>query len=114
MKNALNNLMEKLNKVYVFFAQNTYLNALQNAILTLIPLILVGSLITILNIVRGFVPGFPDLSVISTFSMGMLGLGTAFLIAYHVMEAQQFHDRGDHCRYFSFGGNVLFFQTPHF
>lgn len=93
MMNTLNKLMEKLNKAYAVFADNTYLNALQNAILTLIPLILVGSLITILDIVEGFVPGFPDLSMISTFSMGMLGLGTAFLIAYQVMETQHFHDR---------------------
>ena len=89
----LDKMLEKLNVIYAVIADNTYLNAIQNAILALVPLILVGSIITVLNVAGNFIPNMPNLSVLSTFSMGMLGVGTSFLIAYYVMEKKKLHDR---------------------
>lgn len=93
MKKLSNVLQEKLNVIYNVMTENIYLNAVQNAIMTLLPLIIIGSIIVIINVIAGFFPGMPNMSVLSTYSMGMLGLGTAFLIAYYVMDRKKLYDR---------------------
>lgn len=86
-------LQDKLNVIYNIMTNSTYMNAIQNAIMTLLPLIIIGSIIVILNVIAGFFPGAPNIGVLSTFSMGMLGLGTSFLIAYYVMDKKKLQDR---------------------
>ncbi|SYW03807.1 Permease IIC component [Oenococcus oeni] len=72
----------KVNKI----VKNPWIAAIQDAIMTALPLVFVGSLITIVSLVRNFIPAIPDMTMISNFSFGMFGLVVSFLIAYYVME----------------------------
>ncbi len=72
----------KVNKI----VKNPWIAAIQDAIMTALPLVFVGSLITIVSLVRNLIPAIPDMTMISNFSFGMFGLVVSFLIAYYVME----------------------------
>lgn len=65
---------------------NPWVSAIQNAMLTGLPLVFVGSIITMISILNNFFDWIPDFSAMSTFSFGMFGLIIAFLIPYYVME----------------------------
>lgn len=54
----------KVNK----FAKNAWIAAIQDAIMAAMPMILIGSFATILSLVNIYVKGFPDFSMIGTFS----------------------------------------------
>ena len=56
-----------------------------------IPMIFIGSIITLISILQDFIPGMPDLTPITTFSFGLLGLFIAFLTPYTVMEKKERH-----------------------
>lgn len=58
---------------------NPWVSAIQSSMLTGLPLVFVGSLITIISILNNFFEWMPDLSLMSTFSFGMFGLIIAFL-----------------------------------
>lgn len=66
----------KLNKI----TRNAYIASVQQAILSCMPLILIGSFATLLGIVAGLVEGFPGVEPISNFSMGLLSIFIAFLL----------------------------------
>lgn len=72
----------KVNKLVA----NPWVSAIQSAMLTGLPLVFVGSIITMISILKNFFDWVPDLSAMSTFSFGMFGLIVAFLIPYYVME----------------------------
>lgn len=57
--------------------------------MTILPLILVGSLITIISLLNNVVLWFPDFSLIHTFTFGLLGIFVAFLIPYFIMEKKK-------------------------
>lgn len=65
---------------------NSWVSAIQSSMLTGLPLVFVGSLITMISILNNFFDWMPDLSLISTFSFGMFGLIVAFFLPYFVME----------------------------
>lgn len=65
---------------------NNYVSGIQKAVLKCVPMILVSSVITIYNIIRGYVPSLPALDSISNYSFGLMGLFTAFLIPYYILE----------------------------
>ena len=67
-------------------ANNPWISALQKSILKTVPMVLVGSLITVFRVVRNYVPSLPDLTPIRTYTFGLLSLFIAFLIPYYVME----------------------------
>lgn len=75
----------KLNKM----AKNPWLSAVQQAIMTCMPIIFIGSFVTLVDILRGFVDFIPDLSQISNFSMGLMSLFLSFLIPYNLMELKR-------------------------
>ncbi|MCC7667199.1 PTS sugar transporter subunit IIC [Liquorilactobacillus satsumensis] len=77
-----NSFAPRVNKI----VKNPWISAIQDAIMTALPLVFVGSLITIILLIRNLVPAVPDMTMISNFSFGMFGLVVAFLIAYYVME----------------------------
>lgn len=57
-----NSFTPKINKV----ARNVWVSAVQEAILTAMPMVFIGSFATLLNIIREYWDAFPDLEVIST------------------------------------------------
>lgn len=93
----MNKLMEfmqtkfapKVNKI----TRNVWVASIQDSVMAILPFILVGSLITLVSLVNEIKPIIPDLSIINSFSFGMLGIFVAFLIPYNVMEKKKFHDK---------------------
>ncbi|WP_339321765.1 PTS transporter subunit EIIC [Paenibacillus sp. FSL W8-0194] len=73
------------------FTNNVWVSSIQDAIMVAIPMIFIGSIITLISILKDFLPGMPDLSPITTFSFGLLGLFIAFLTPYMVMEKRERH-----------------------
>lgn len=67
-------------------AKNPWIAAVQSAILTSMPMVFIGSFATILSIVKDYWKGFPDLSLLSTFSFGLFSLFLAYLIPEAVMN----------------------------
>lgn len=75
----------KMNKL----ARNPWVGSIQEAILTAMPLTLIGSFVTLFNILGEYIPWFPDLSLISSFSFGLLSLCLAYLIPSILMEKKK-------------------------
>ncbi|BDZ32194.1 PTS transporter subunit EIIC [Lactiplantibacillus sp. WILCCON 0030] len=80
-----NSFAPKVNKI----VKNPWIAAIQDSIMTALPLVFVGSLITIISLLQNVFKGMPDFSVISDFSFGMFGLVVSFLIPYYVMEKKK-------------------------
>lgn len=86
----MNTLMDFMNTKFAprvnNIVGNAWVAAIQSSMLTGLPLVFVGSLITMISILNNFFEWMPDLSLISTFSFGMFGLIVAFFLPYFVME----------------------------
>lgn len=73
------------------FTKNVWVESIQEAIMVTLPMIFIGSFITLVSILKDFIPGMPDLTPITTFSFGLLGLFIAFLTPYMVMQKKERH-----------------------
>ncbi|MBC1397702.1 PTS sugar transporter subunit IIC [Listeria fleischmannii] len=82
-----NRFAPKVNKI----VKNPWIASIQDSIMTALPLVFVGSLITIISLLKNIFKNMPDFSLISTFSFGMFGLIVAFLIPYYLMEKKKNH-----------------------
>lgn len=82
-----NRFAPKVNKI----VKNPWIASIQDSIMTALPLVFVGSLITIISLLKNILKNMPDFSLISTFSFGMFGLIVAFLIPYYLMEKKKNH-----------------------
>src|SRR5476649_418976 len=71
--------MNKINR-------NILVLTLKDSIMQVLPMILVGSLVTVLSIIRNFIPWFPNLSTLSSYTMGLISIFIAFLIPFNFME----------------------------
>lgn len=67
-------------------ASNPWISGLKRAIDCILPMILAGSLVTLYNVVRNFLPDIPDLTDIRNYTFGLVGLFMAFLIPYFIMD----------------------------
>lgn len=74
--------MEKVTK-------NVWISALQASIMKVLPMILVGSLVTLYNVVRNFAPNAPDLTPIRDYTFGLIAIFIVFLIPYTVLELKK-------------------------
>lgn len=81
MKWMTENFAPKVNKI----AKNPWISSIQDAILTAIPMIFIGSFATILSIIKSFWKSFPDFSPINTFSFGLFSLFLSYLIPEALM-----------------------------
>lgn len=70
-------------------ARNPWIASAQEAILTAMPMIFIGSFTTVLTAFGGLIEGFPDFSPLSTFSLGLLSLYLAYLVPYLLMEKKR-------------------------
>lgn len=78
----------KMNKI----AKNPWVASIQESLLTTMPLILIGSFITLISLlgeIPAFQSWFPDFSPINGFSFGVLSLILAYLIPYTLMEKKK-------------------------
>jgi PTS system cellobiose-specific IIC component len=74
-----------LNKV----SRNVWIETIKDSIMQVLPLILVGSVVTMLAILQDFIPKFPNMWTFSSYSMGLIGLFIAFLIPFNYMERKK-------------------------
>lgn len=86
----MNKFMDFLNNKFAPKAQvvgnNEWIVTLKNSVLEVLPFILVGSVISLLNIPGNFWNWWPDFTPISNFSFGLLSIFVAFLIPFNFME----------------------------
>lgn len=86
-------LMDWMTEVFApkmnVIARNPWIAALQEAILTAMPVILIGSFATLFNIFREFIPALPDIGLLSSFSFGLLSLFLSYLIPSTIMEKKK-------------------------
>ena len=79
-------ITNKITKMFWF-------SILAEAILFIVPLSMVSSIPSLLNIVRRFVPAFPDLTPLGDFSFGIVGLLMAYIIPHTAMVKEGRADR---------------------
>jgi PTS system cellobiose-specific IIC component len=70
-------------------AKNIWVETIKDALMQVLPLILVGSLVTIFAILQDYIPHFPNLWTFSSYTMGLIGLFIAFLIPFNYMEKKK-------------------------
>lgn len=80
-----NSFAPRMNKI----ARNPWVASIQEALLTCMPIVFIGSFATIIGIITEFVEGFPSLGPISDFSMGLFSVFLAFLIPYNIMDKKK-------------------------
>ena len=59
-----------------------------------VPILLLGSLVSIYNLIAGYLPFLPDLSPVYTFSFGIMSLTLVFLVGYHGAKEYGFGEYG--------------------
>jgi cellobiose PTS system EIIC component len=83
------NFTPKMNKI----TRNVWVSSIQEAIMAILPLILVGSLITLISILNNYFSKMPNFSPITTFSFGLISIFVALLVPYFIMEKKKKNDR---------------------
>lgn len=70
------------------------IRTLSGALMANVPILLLGSLISIYNLFAGYIPFLPDLSPVYNFSFGILSLTLVFLVGYHGAKEYGFKEYG--------------------
>jgi PTS system cellobiose-specific IIC component len=89
MNKLINFINDKLEPVLSKFLKNVWISSISDALMLIMPMILVGSVVTILGVVGTYVPGLPNFQPISDFSFGLMGLFASFLVPYYILEKQE-------------------------
>lgn len=79
-------VMSKLTSTYWF-------GVISDAVLYIVPFSMVSAIPSLWNIIRRFVPALPDLSPLTTFSFGLVGMFMAFIIPHNVAVKEDRKDR---------------------
>ncbi len=79
-----NSLAPKLNKL----TQNIYIGAIQQSIMSILPMIMIGSVSSIVGVLKrfSFLSWLPDISMLNTFSFGLIAIFLAILVPMKVLE----------------------------
>lgn len=72
---------------------NFWFGIVADAILYIVPFSMVSAIPSIWTIIRNFVPSLPDISAISTYSFGLIGLFVVFIIPYNCLNKIEKKDR---------------------
>ena len=87
MSNLIDKIGEKVIPVANWFSTNHWISAIQKAYVEIMPLILVGSMITLYNsVIRYYIPSLPDLNIINTYSMGLTAVVLAVVLPLALAE----------------------------
>lgn len=86
----MDKFMDFLNNKFAPKAQvvgnNQWVVTLKNSVLEVLPFILVGSVVSLLNIPGNFWKWWPDFTPVSSFTFGLLSIFVAFLVPFNFME----------------------------
>lgn len=74
-------------------SRNLWIASLQDAILSTLPLTLVGSVVSVLSILNNYFTWFPDLTPISSFSFGLIGLALAFVFPVFILQRKKMDNK---------------------
>ncbi|MFR3674587.1 MAG: PTS transporter subunit EIIC [[Clostridium] innocuum] len=77
-------LAPKLDKL----TQNIYISAIQQSIMSILPMIMIGSVSSIVGVFRNFevMSWIPDISMLNTYSFGLIAVFLAILVPMKVLE----------------------------
>lgn len=77
-------LAPKLDKL----TQNIYISAIQQSIMSILPMIMIGSVSSIVSVFRNFevMSWIPDISMLNTYSFGLIAVFLAILVPMKVLE----------------------------
>ena len=70
------------------------IRTLSGALMANVPILLLGSIISIYNLLAGYVSFLPDLSPVYNFSFGIMSLTLVFLVGYHGAKEYGFKEYG--------------------
>lgn len=76
----------KMNKMN----NNVWVQTLKDSMMQVLPMILVGSLVTIIAILQDFFPNLPNFWTVSNYTMGLIGLLVSFLVPFNYMERKRY------------------------
>jgi len=93
-------ITNKITKTYWF-------SIIGEAVLFIVPLSMVSSIPSLLNILRRFIPAIPDLTPIGDFSFGIVGLLMAYIIPHSAMVKEGRADRSVMAGFTSIGTYML-------
>lgn len=85
MNKLINWMNEKVSPSLNKITRNPWIASIQDTMMSVIPLIFVGSLVTMISIVKEYVPNIPDFGALNAFSFGLISVFVAFLVPYNVM-----------------------------
>lgn len=83
-------IVPALNKV----TSNYWFSLVSDAVLFIVPFSMVSAIPSLWSFIRNFIPELPDLTPISTYSFGLIGLFVSFIIPYNCMVKEDCKDRG--------------------
>ncbi|HDF2606487.1 PTS sugar transporter subunit IIC [Clostridioides difficile] len=70
--------------------KNIWVQSVQSTIMKVLPMVFVGSLVTIVSVLKNYISFLPDLSPINQYTFGLLGLFIAFLLPMEIMRNKKF------------------------
>ncbi len=100
IKNTLVPLTNKITNLYWF-------SIISEAILYIVPLSMVSSIPSLINVVRRFIPSIPDMSPIGDYTFGIVGLLMAYVIPHSAMVKEGKADRSVIAGFTSVGAYLL-------
>ena len=87
MKKVIQWMSEVFGPNAAAFGENPWISSVQETMISAIPVMIISSFVTIVSIVNEYVPGFPDFSYLSSFTMGLSSLMVAYLLPTIVDQA---------------------------
>ncbi|VIF82443.1 PTS system transporter subunit IIC [Clostridioides difficile] len=90
MNKFIDFLSEKFTPVVNNMTKNIWVQSVQSTIMKVLPMVFVGSLVTIVSVLKNYIRFLPDLSPINQYTFGLLGLFIAFLLPMEIMRNKKF------------------------
>lgn len=90
MNKFIDFLSEKFTPVVNNMTKNIWVQSVQSTIMKVLPMVFVGSLVTIVSVLKNYIRFLPDLSPINQYTFGLLGLFIAFLLPMEIMKNKKF------------------------
>ena len=84
----VNSFAPKMNK----FAMNPWVSSIQQSVYSVMPMILFGSIVSVIGALRVVLPWLPDLGLLSSFSFGLISIFISFLFPYSLVDKKGYTD----------------------